>query len=499
MLDTCASGSTFCNRTRRLLRVTSRFTPSSYWAVRVVLLTLLTGGWPAVAGSQTRWSWAYTDGLEVVSAVSDGRSRMVVRDLLQFREAAARVMPELSRLPRSDLRVFIVDGFAHRQALMGTEQARTSTFVGMHLSRFAIDSIIVDLDSNNQSLAIVQHEMTHHLVAHLDRRPPSWLNEGLAESFAGAELDGRRVNFGRLRGGAALYVAYETTLPLDLLWKVHPRTLPSDQKNAFYGTAHTLVHAGIFGTDDDFRQRFHNLLQDPDLYNMSEEVVQRHFGRSNRELESYLREYLDHGRYRFIRFDRSQLGEIPVLTFTPLEGAERAALLAGVAASFDRSLARTYLVDAPAGSTSGRLATARIMVAMGDDEPIDPAWLAAVDASRQDPQAPSYLHLISASVRLAQQKRLLAAEVNQVVEAVGAYRQRRGLTRDARRLYAAALAKSEAPPQEAGLAGLLILARRFGTDPVMMTYIRRAFERADASERLADLQSPSPDNVSVDD
>jgi len=450
-----------------------------------------------VSAQRVNWLFGSTDGMEVVSAVSARESQAVVRDLWQFRAAVSQVLPELSRLPRSDLRVFIIDRPAHRNELMTRELALDSRFIGKHISRPFYDTIIVDLEFRTIQRQVVQHELTHHLVAHLNRPIPVWLNEGLAETYAGAEMDGRRVSFGRLRGGSATYVAYESTLPFDMLWKLHPAMLNSDQTGAFYGTAHTLVHAGLFGNDEAFRAGFKSLREDPDLYNMSEEVVQRHLGMNHAQLERYLAAYLDHGTYRYLRFDRARLGEVPTLSFAPIDPADKAALLGSLGMIYNRNHGRAQMVGFDPDPRHVRLAMAMIDMAMGDDDPIDPRWLAVLEEGRKHPDAPAYLHLASAAaVFYKRTTRLSADEVAHVVEAIGAYRARRGLTRAARRYYVRAQARAAEPIAPEGIAGLVLLAERFGADPVLLRNAATALKRAGAEDRIAHLlESAAPDSA----
>lgn len=73
-------------------------------------------------------------------------------------------------------------------------------------------------NGRERSLAIIYHELSHHFVSQiLDKRPPSWLNEGLSEYFEHCTIHKKAVRHtfteyeqGRVR---TMYMLGEVNLP----------------------------------------------------------------------------------------------------------------------------------------------------------------------------------------------------------------------------------------------------------------------------------------------
>lgn len=476
--------------------------------VVVGMLALLVGP-PELAAQGARWQFATGDGIEVVTSSTSKATQSVLDELLQYREAVGLVMPALAGLPRPDLRIIVVHQRRHLLEIVPDENFISRSTIGFHLNRPLYDTIMVDLSAGaeNRNSAqlhsgatdnrvLVQHELVHHLVAHLARPAPRWLNEGLAEALSGAQARGPHYNFGRLHASHAIAVIDKGTMPWPLFWGAAPPFPTALQNSQFYGTAQLLVHAGIFGEDLNFRAAFARLLEEPVLQLLDEATVERATGMSGDALEKFLINYLRKGRYRFLRFDRDRLPPTPIFTFQPLSSPDRAAIFGALALNFDEMRGRALLSEFGPEQATARLAAAQVDLALSSRHPLDSDWLAALPRLVRDPDAPAYVHLAHALAQLRfGQYPLSDASLASIADAVFAYRAQRGLTKDARQTYVQAWALADMPPDEDAAEGLIALAERYAADPVMVLSVQNALSRSGWGDRVDHLVEKLPKHM----
>lgn len=458
-----------------------------------MLLLVATLSTPVTA-QRDPWRLATLDGIEIISTASPRATQNLVRELLHFREAVGRVRPDLARAPRPDLRIIIVNRLHQFSDIVPSAQRDFAQYVGLHLTRPFYDTIVVDLGAIQDSRPLVQHELTHHLMAHLDVRTPTWLDEGMAETFAGARPDGRQFTFGHMYLGASHYVLEHGPLPLRLFFQVQPGTLRESQVIQYYGTAMGLTHAGTFGRDIAFRRAFSAFANEACDRTPDEAMVRRHFGMSFLELEQFIVNHIREGQYHFVQFPRAELEDPPQLALRPLSAADRAGLFAPFAVHFDEEHARTLIAVEPGGTDDFRLAMARVdLVLMRGGVP-DPGDIAILDAARALPDSPAYVHLASAIARFNRaEKPLPKEEMEDIIQAIEAYSGRRGFTRDARRLYVSAWAAGSAIAPPEARQTLASLARRYYRDPLVLRASLVALTRARAMEEVDALLAAVPE------
>jgi tetratricopeptide (TPR) repeat protein len=178
---------------------------------------------------------------------------------------------------------------------------KPTDLAGLFLGNSDRNFILLDL-SVVDPWAVVFHEYAHLLMSgnlslHLD----PWFEEGFAEYFATAEVDGKEARIGKVRDDTYRTLERTGLMPVADLFRVqqHSRTYneKGDRRSGFYAQSAMVVH---YIYDNGL---FTNLIAYFELTNVKavaiEEAIQQAFGKTAAQLDSSIREYVRQGRYQY--------------------------------------------------------------------------------------------------------------------------------------------------------------------------------------------------------
>lgn len=237
------------------------------------------------------WIRVRSERFDIISSATEPRTRELVADVETLAAALMRTSERFAP-PRTRATVFVFDRRRESQPyfdlLFNQENARAT---GAYVRYESGGTMIIDgsrkalpLKRNDPGIRTAMHELMHDLLRQHDSAPPLWLEEGLAEYFAHAHVDGDRVTAGDpIRQHMAL-LNQRIPMTLHELFAVKAESKDSGS-SAFYAQSWALVH-WLIGTN---QQAFFAFLRDVENGAAVGDALQTHYGRSTSELEAAVR------------------------------------------------------------------------------------------------------------------------------------------------------------------------------------------------------------------
>ncbi len=152
------------------------------------------------------------------------------------------------------------------------------------------DFIVLNGNTEGNRTHIVYHELTHYFLSRSLQARPTWLNEGLAEYFATANIGEDSIYLGDLSPVRLDLLKTGKMLPLKDFFAVDdhsPYYNESDQANVFYAQAWAFVHFLTHGPyKDDFRRYLDALAKKEVSFT---DYIPRDLPQVEREFEFYLK------------------------------------------------------------------------------------------------------------------------------------------------------------------------------------------------------------------
>lgn len=140
------------------------------------------------------WKRLQSEHFAAIGNASDRDLRQALETLEDFRSAVASMFPS-ARLqsPEPTTAIVFRDDDSFRPFKPRDGQGRRRDIVSGYFTRVPDMNYMVMAASAgaNFGLPTILHEYTHYIVEHNTRRPPSWLNEGLAEFYSTFEPRGK--------------------------------------------------------------------------------------------------------------------------------------------------------------------------------------------------------------------------------------------------------------------------------------------------------------------
>ena len=226
---------------------------------------LLAWGAEARAGSKPdSWVELRTPHFRIVS---NGKEKQVLRlglQLEQIRAALEQSFPGFRGGTQDSLVVLALKDEASMLALVSSPQARKvlELQAGVFLGAHDRSCMLLRLDREDDSYHPAFHEYVHSLLALNVPHLPLWLEEGLAEFYAGTRFDARSARVGS-EDVQTHPLPDRYLLPLDALRAVGPTSLlyrDPDRARAFYAESLGLVRFLIFGPGMEQGARFNRYL-----------------------------------------------------------------------------------------------------------------------------------------------------------------------------------------------------------------------------------------------
>lgn len=170
------------------------------------------------------WIRVRTSHYDIVSSASEERTRDIAGDL----ETLAAILTRTSDRFRSGVVPTTVLVFADRSEsqpyfdlLLARENARAT---GVYVRHSGGGTMIVDAARRQRIERTAMHELVHDLLRQGDEIAPHWIEEGLAEYFANAEMrDGRVMSGSPIRAHVSM-LRRRLPIPLEELFAVEAET-----------------------------------------------------------------------------------------------------------------------------------------------------------------------------------------------------------------------------------------------------------------------------------
>jgi len=216
----------------------------------VAAVTLWSAG--AQAGGEADWIRVRSPHFEVVSDAGAASARRVAHQFEQIRGLFETV--KNARVdPGRPIVVFAAKDETSLRALLpgAWERKGGARPAGVFVRGSDRNCVVLRVDvSGVGAYRVLYHEYVHMLVDLNLPRLPVWLNEGLAEFYASADIDEHRATWGRISPPQVLLLRSKGLLPLDTLLSADqssPYYNESDRATIFYAQAAVLVHYLMLG------------------------------------------------------------------------------------------------------------------------------------------------------------------------------------------------------------------------------------------------------------
>lgn len=229
-----------------------------------------------------------------ISSAGEPRTRSIAADLETLAAALTNLSPQFRSAADAPTRIFLFtrtrESRPYFEMLLDRRDANvTGVFVSQKSGGAMFLNATYSCDDRTSF-----HELVHYLISNSDSRPPLWLEEGLAEYFSNAEIRN-----GTLYGGVRLrrhidILRTRKILPLAKLFSIRR---DSDTYNLAEGQA--IFYAESWAVVDWLMRNggrdgaaFYDFLHDVQQRVPVETALQKHYGRSLREMETSLHSYL---------------------------------------------------------------------------------------------------------------------------------------------------------------------------------------------------------------
>lgn len=237
------------------------------------------------------WIRIRTERFDIISSATADRTRELAADVETLASALVRSNERFAPA-RTRATVFVFDRRKESQPyfdlLFGQENAKPT---GVYVRYDGGGTMVVDgsrrggpLQRNDPGIRTAMHELMHDLLRQSDSAPPLWLEEGLAEYFSNARVEGDRVTAGDpIREHAAAMARY-APMTLAQLFAVKAESRDATASH-FYAQSWAAVN-WLIGTD---QQAFFRFLRDVERGTPVADALRTHFDKSTADMESAIR------------------------------------------------------------------------------------------------------------------------------------------------------------------------------------------------------------------
>jgi tetratricopeptide (TPR) repeat protein len=318
-----------------------------------------------LAGAAERpWMEVSTPSFRLVTNGSEKDARQVVWRFEQYR----RLVAGLIQAPVTSARPLLVLGAADAATFreIAPWYGPDSPVVGAFARGDDTDTILLRMDREMEH--VVLHEYVHLLSRLSFRWLPLWLNEGLAEFYATAEIGDREIRFGRLGPNAVHFLRLRGAVPVrELLTADSGSKLYARDVSTFYAESAALVHLLLLGEKGERRPQLAAYLRRLGAGEPPARAAEA-FGDLG-DLDGSLHRYVS--RLVFPALTAPAASGLPEPSVRSLSADEAAAIRAEHLARFGRWADARNLADGAAqrhpSLTAAHRALARVAAAQGRD------------------------------------------------------------------------------------------------------------------------------------
>ncbi len=239
----------------------------------------------AFPDEKTEWVRVRTQHYDVISSASEEDTRGIVADL----ETLVSVLTKISPRFRSGTVATTVLVFAERrdslpyfELMLGRADPGAT---GLYVRHGNTGTMFIDASRRRAPIErTAMHELVHDLLRQTENVPPLWIEEGLAEYFASAEIRAGRVTAGQPIRSHTTLLRRRLAMPLAQMFTVQPETDVA-LTPMFYAQSWAAVD-WLMRLD---RDAFFPFLQDVEGGASVEDALLTRYGKTLLEMESGIR------------------------------------------------------------------------------------------------------------------------------------------------------------------------------------------------------------------
>src|SRR5438094_5337020 len=161
------------------------------------------------------WVQVSSDTYIVKSSAGEERARRVLRELERFHQLVGTLVFRNTELPELPIEVLLIGDEQTMKELEPEFNGRRIAVAGYYQRGTDRDFIVLSGRVFPETLtSIVYHELTHYFIGRALAVRPAWLNEGLSEYFAAAEVRDDTIWLGGLSADRLQLLRTASLIPL---------------------------------------------------------------------------------------------------------------------------------------------------------------------------------------------------------------------------------------------------------------------------------------------
>jgi tetratricopeptide (TPR) repeat protein len=215
-------------------------------------LAVLAASAPAIAAAdEARWTEVRTPHFQVITDARPASARRTALRLERFRAVVGQLFPEAPRDDATPVTVLLFRNGRSMRPFLPLHQGKPETVAGIFLGGHDRHYMAIDAQSGAAGYSTALHEYVHLLNARVEK-VPLWMNEGLAELYGNAGIDGDRVLIGaplldhlRTMADTGRLLPVREVLEADAQ---SPHYHEEDTRGLFYAQSWALVHYLLLGS-----------------------------------------------------------------------------------------------------------------------------------------------------------------------------------------------------------------------------------------------------------
>lgn len=287
------------------------------------------------------WTKITTPHFTVFSEASEGRTRDWAVEFELFRRGLAHVVT-VDAAQSGPVTLVLFGSDRRLKPFKPLEKGKPSRVAGYFVRIAERNMIAISVAGARDDVReVIYHEGVHWYLAGLDRRPPVWLEEGLAEVFGTFALHGNAFSYGNPRPDYVRLIRVMSPMPMTRLAELSRGTMRyngahESTARLFYAQSWAVVHQLMFDDALKGREALQRLLHRSMDANDSDEAIEAAMGCSYAETDARLNDYLLRRSYQRqqIPFNRAEIDA--GFSLQPVEDSEVDLVLGGLLLGVER-------------------------------------------------------------------------------------------------------------------------------------------------------------------
>jgi len=236
------------------------------------------------------WVQVSSETYIVKSSAGEERAKRLLAELERFHQLVGTLVFRNTELPELPIEVLLIGDEQTMKELEPEYNGRKISVAGYYQQGTDRDFIVLSGRAIPQTMTnIVYHELTHYFLARALAVGPTWLNEGLSEYFAMAEIRDDRIFLGRPSPERMQLLKTASLIPLRTFFAVDTTSSyynESAKANVFYLQAWAFVQYLMHG---EYAPRFKNYI---DALTKGNANLFEYLGVSEHDLETGFNTYV---------------------------------------------------------------------------------------------------------------------------------------------------------------------------------------------------------------